>query len=132
MNDEQQSLPISTLNRMIGNVKNFYYALLDKGWYLPQYNKGALSFSYLWNVFNGKCFRIQRDKVKKSVLFKKVTKIQVFEQLNFKVKDLGFTSEKLPDKQWMLDILYTVDPDNILLNKEEGIIEEPKVSVSMK
>lgn len=130
--NEEQNVPISTLNRMIGNVKNFYFALLDKGWYLPSYNKGSLSFSYLWNVFSDKCFRIQREKVKKAIVFKNLTKMQVFEALNAKVRNLGFQTEKLPEKQWMLDVLYTIDPENRIFNREEGIIEEPKVSVSMK
>ena len=130
--DDMEDIPISTLNKMIGNVMNFYYALTDKGWYLPPYNRGAITFQYLWGVFNGKSFRIPRSEIKRAFTYKKLTKIEIFQELNLKIPNLGFSSEKLPEKQWMLDVLNTIDSKNRIFSKESGPIDEPKVSISMK
>ena len=91
-----------------------------------------MTFQYLWDLFTGKCFRIKRNDLKKGILFKKVSKKFLFEELNDKIPKLGFTSEKLPDKQWMVDILFTVDPKNNVFSKGRNEIEDPKISVPMK
>lgn len=129
---DKEEIPISTLNKMIGNVQNFYYALVDKGWYLPPYGRGAITFQYLWNVFSGTCFRIPRQEIKRAFTYKKISKIEVFQELNTAVQNIGFSSEKLPEKQWMLDVLNTVNPKHRIFSKESGPIDEPKVTISMK
>jgi hypothetical protein len=132
-NNEQEKVPISVLNSMIGNVKNFYLALVDKGWYLPEYDRGSVTFSYLWDAFNGKCFRILRTEIKKGKAFKKVTKLALFQELNKIIPNIGFTSEKIPNMEWMIDVLNTLNPQNPLLSKEKHVqSNEPKVLVSIK
>ena len=131
MDENAQEVPISVLNQMIHNVENFHMALTHQGWYLPPYNRGWITFEYLWKVFNEECFRVKRDQVKRGVTFKKVTKIGLYQELTKNIQNLGFTSEKLPDMQWMIDVLNTIDPRNKLLSKEKTIVEEPKILVSM-
>ena len=48
---EMEEIPLSSLNLLLGNVKNFYFALLDKGWALPAFSKNAITFQYLWDMF---------------------------------------------------------------------------------
>ena len=42
-----QEIEINSLNFMIDNVDNFYYALQKKGYYLPSIKSRAITFSYL-------------------------------------------------------------------------------------
>ena len=84
-----------------------------------------------FNIF-GICFRIKRVDLKKGILFKKISKKYLFEELNVVIPKLGFTSEKLPEKSWMVDLLYTVDPNNNVFSKGGNQIEDPKISVPLK
>jgi hypothetical protein len=129
---DKEEISLSSLNLLLGNVKNFYFALLDKGWALPAFTKNAITFQYLWDIFTQKSFRIQRSELKKGVLFRKVSKKYLFEELNRVIQNLGFTSEKLPDKEWMVDLLFTVDPKNNIFLKGGNQIEDPKISVPLK
>lgn len=127
-----EEIPLSKLNSLLGCVKNFYLALVDQGWALPKWSKNCISFNYLWNVFTGENFRIKRENLKQAFLFKKASKIYLFEQLNFIIDNLGFNSDKIPDKQWLLDILYTLSPKHEIFMKHRGEVEDPKIKVPMK
>ena len=48
-----ENVSISHLNNMLGCKENFYYALAEKGIYLPTYKSAAITFEYLWVVFTG-------------------------------------------------------------------------------
>ena len=132
MQQDMENVSLTSLNRLLGNVKNFYFALLDKGWALPTYGRNSITFQYLWDTFTGRCFRIKRSELKKGVLFKKITKKALFEELNVVIPQLGFTSEKLPDKEFMLDLLFTKDPKNDIFSKGQNEVEDPKVFVPLK
>ena len=57
----------------------------------------------------GKCFRVLRSEVNQAFLMKKSSKLKLYDELlkvaNTKKIILGFDSEKLPDKGWMVNIL---------------------------
>ena len=69
-----EDIYLSTLNKILGSVQNFYFSLLDQGWALPKWNRNSISFQYLWDVFTGRCYRLKREDLKKGIVFKKVTK----------------------------------------------------------
>ena len=80
----------------------------------------------------GECFRIKRVEVKKGVLFKKVSKKYIFEQINLTIKNFGFPNEKIPEKEWLIDILFTIDQNNEIFKKNKPEIEDPVVKVPLK
>lgn len=63
---------------MIDNKNNFYFALANEGWYLPDLDDKCTTFSYLWNIFLGNVYRIKTKDVKISMLFKKASKIELW------------------------------------------------------
>jgi len=131
-NQEFEEISLSSLNKLLGNVQNFYLALVDQGWSLPKFNRNSITFQYLWSVFMGECFRIKRVEVKKVVLFKKVSKKYIFEQINLTIKNFGFPNEKIPEKEWLIDILFTIDQNNEIFKKNKPEIEDPVVKVPLK
>ena len=68
----------------------------------------------------GKFYGIKRKNLQIGVqTYKKVKKIDLYAALSFlleKKKDLGLDISKLPDKQWMLDILFFLEHQNKLFN----------------
>ena len=129
---EMEEISLSTLNKLLGSVHNFYLALVDQGWSLPKFSRNSITFQYLWNVFMGDCFRIKRENVKKGVTFKRISKKELFFRINLLIKNFGFTNEKIPEKDWLIDILYTIDPNNEVFSKSKNEIEDPKVQVPLK
>lgn len=127
-----EEISLSSLNKLLGSVQNFYMALLDQGWSLPKFNRNSITFHYLWSVFMGECFRIKRSEVKKGILFKKVSKKYLFEQITLIVENFGFSNEKIPDKEWLIDILFTLEPNNEIFTKTKATEEDPKVQVPLK
>jgi len=130
--NDLEEVTLSSLNKMLGNVQNFYLALVDQGWSLPKFNRNCITFQYLWNVFTGACFRIKRANVKKGFIFKKISKKELFEIVNLQVPHLGFSNEKIPEKDWLIDILYTIHPNHEIFEKAKNDIEDPKVKVPIK
>lgn len=53
-------ISISQLNKIIDNKNNFYFALMNENWYLPDIKDKCCTFEYLWNIFTNKIFRIKR------------------------------------------------------------------------
>ncbi|CAD8133741.1 unnamed protein product [Paramecium pentaurelia] len=68
---------------------------------------------YLLSFALGRCFRIEKDQVKIGQLFKKVSKIKLFYELEAiclkKNINFGFTILKLPDKKWLTNVLFTLN-----------------------
>ena len=48
----------SQLNRMIDNKLNFYYSLLDQGFYLPSPTSRSITFEWLWKIFSRESFSL--------------------------------------------------------------------------
>ena len=127
-----EEISLSSLNKLLGSVQNFYMALVDQGWSLPKFNRNCITFQYLWNVFMGSCFRIKRSELKKGFLFKKISKKELFETLNLVIPNLGFSNEKIPEKEWLIDVFFTIQPENDIFKKMKQDCEDPKVKVPIK
>ena len=67
-----EKINIETLNNIIDNKENFYYALLSENYYLPSLTCRAITFDWLWKVWTGQVVSIKRDLIKQGVLFKNV------------------------------------------------------------
>ena len=131
LNAINQEIPITILNKMLGNVQNFYYSLLNEGWFLPLFDRNCITFDYLWNVFLGKYFRIKRNEIKQGILFKNITKTQLLQALNSKIDNLGFDTQKIPEKQWMINVLFTVNPNHEIFEKTKISDSEGKISIPL-
>ena len=42
---------IPLLNKLIGNLPNFYFSIQKKGYYLPERKSKAITGEYLWKIY---------------------------------------------------------------------------------
>ena len=106
---------ISILNRLLPSRQALYDMLMDKqGFYLPSLKKSkANTEEYLLLVAKGSVFTIKLDKVKIGKTNRTVFKSDLWAILKTLSKiPLGFTENHLPDKEWFINVIYTLDPGN--------------------
>ena len=66
-------------------------------------------------VLDGHVYRILQDNVEQGVLERKASKIHLYFELRRILGegvDLGFEETSLPDKKWLKNVLFTLDPEN--------------------
>ena len=66
---------------MLDNIDNFYYTLLKQGYYLPKIKSRAITFDHLWKLFTNKLSFAFINDIKQGIVFRKVSKIELFTQL---------------------------------------------------
>jgi hypothetical protein len=105
---------LEELNNIVGNLKNFYFIVLQMDWYLPKLEAKTITSDYLYGVMVGKYFRIQKNDVKLGVVYRRVKKIDLYYELRAlgTPAPLGFEVESLPDFGWLANILYTLSPNH--------------------
>lgn len=82
-----------------------------------------MDFDYLVGVYRDKHAVIPRQNYSKAPRSKAITSLELFEVLQESLtknknmtKVLGFDKTRLPNKQFMLDLLFSIDPKNELFN----------------
>lgn len=119
------------MNQLVPSKRHLYDVLENSADYsvqLPAFSCKAVSVKYLVAVANNQVFSIQKAnfKVIKRKIY--VSKFDLFVELSQKVQNLGFTPDDLPDKAWMLNVLYSIDSNHQFFN----FFEIPKLQISDK
>ncbi|CAD8131000.1 unnamed protein product [Paramecium sonneborni] len=111
-----QAVSIQEANQLVGSIESLHSALLMKNYYMPDLASSVITCEYLLNVALGKCFRIETNQIKIGQIFKKVSKIKLFYELEKLCQEknvlLGISPEKLPDKKWLTNVLFTLNENN--------------------
>ena len=119
-------------------VRHLYSYLEDKkGLYLPYYEDmknrdQAITIDYLVEVLKGAAFPIARGSIRKPPRIKKpVLKLELQEKIEkISNKKCLFLEGRLPAKEWLLEVLYSLNPKDELFTDEEefkiGITEFPE------
>ena len=66
---------------MIGNLPNFYFSLVKKGYYLPERKSKAITGEYLWKVYTNQVYCPLATEIKIGKCKEKVSKIALLEYL---------------------------------------------------
>lgn len=114
---------VSTLNAFIPNI-DALYSILQEGtfaFYLPKRNSRCVTQEYLLQLSNRTLFALENNLIVKYDNYRmlRIEKLQLFKELekyitSNKKKPLGFTFKNMPNKRWLTDVLFTLDPDNRL------------------
>jgi hypothetical protein len=121
-NTAYEMISISELNELLGNVANFYYQVTQHGFYLPEETKKTITVEYLYGVITQKYFSMKREEVKHSQTYKYVSKIDAyFELKRCATKELGFEINTLPNKLWMMDCLFTLQPGHSFFQPPQSV-----------
>ncbi|CAD8080422.1 unnamed protein product [Paramecium primaurelia] len=70
---------------------------------------------YLLGVALKKFFSQKQADIKIAYLIRNATKIDLYRELSQilgQEQDLGFTSEKLPNREWLINVLYIISPNH--------------------
>jgi len=99
--------------------------VLSQKYFLPAENSKVITEDYLVGILKGEYFSIKQDQ--KRELFLKddfaAGRLELIEEISKKTdKKLGFSINNSPDRNWLLDVLNTLDPDNKLLKGDPSLM----------
>ena len=107
-----QEMPLNELNSLLGNTKNMYMIILQKGWYPPPFGS-CTTANYLIEYMKGSVMRFKKDELKRHVIYKNISAIKAFEILEeISDKKTGFDVFRLPPLEFLLDSVYTLNPSH--------------------
>jgi len=125
-------MPISYANLILGNKSNLYRLVVEEGYYLPRSESRCCTARYLFDVMAGTVFRIYVKDVKISLDQKKkwpkIDLIGYMEQKHLNGLKFGFGIDKLPDRSWITNLLFTFEPTHEIFSgvkTSEKIVEIP-------
>ncbi|KAM3133777.1 hypothetical protein pb186bvf_014186 [Paramecium bursaria] len=109
---------IAYMNQLTGSVKSMWYALDMKGYYLPEYSSTAVTAAYLWKIANNKCFHLFKKETQQGTLLKPSTKANLLDEISLLVKsDMAINEKNMPDKTWLINVLFFLNPNHSLFKK---------------
>src|SRR5690242_5023322 len=120
--DLRKEIPKRELREKFPTAESLYSHLeIAKGFYLPVYEDAqnrdqAITIDYLFDVLNGSAFAIQREAIKKPPrLQKSCLKIELKEKIEkLSSKPCLFPEGRLPAKEWLVEVLYSLNPQDEL------------------
>ncbi|KAL4465341.1 hypothetical protein ABPG72_016270 [Tetrahymena utriculariae] len=121
--EQQDETSIKQLNRLFGSIENFYYSVVQLGYYLPEVTESTVTSDYLVKVVKKVywCPKISEIKPGGAKSIKKYTKIKVFEVLtkvleDNQIDDIGLRISRLPSKEYMLNLIWVLDNNNSIFD----------------
>ena len=120
-------MKLSSYNALLGPKNSLYDKLIIRGDYLPDKKSPCITKDYLQNVLYSLVFRIKRKEIKQGYMFKKVSKIQLIEILgDLTIKELGFGEFNPPDKNWLVNTIYTPKENHDIFKYEIEMNQKQK------
>ena len=123
---------LKEINSQLPNLRTLYNILVDnKGYFLPSFESHACTSKYLMRVIKDeRVFRVLRNNITEPGIIKQNKTVnELFDIISRILKDknldLGFDEDYHPDKDWLIKVLYHLEPKNpIFLFEEETITRE--------
>lgn len=75
---------------------------------MPKIHSKIISAKYLLNVLLNKIFTIKTCDIKVGTPLKKLSSLELYDELLGCCDNLGFDEYHLPDKTWMVNVLKTI------------------------
>ena len=131
-----EQLSVKAFAQKVRSKADLYEALVRNGYYLPKLKSSMVSEHYLVNVMDKTywCPRAEDIRVRmcprqphKDVLIEKFRKLMRDNDLKH-----GMQAEKLPDKDWLIAVIATLNPEDEIFKKDylpparKNAIEEQK------
>ena len=112
--DGYATMSIRYANLILGNKQNLYRLVSEEGYYLPRYDSRCITTNYLLEVMKGSVFRICATDVKvclsERIRYSKIDMISLLETKYLGNTKLGITPDALPNREWLVNVIYTIDP----------------------
>lgn len=109
------SMPIEMANNLLGSKEQIYNTLNKMGYFLPDFNCEGVTVDYLFKVVRAEVYFVYENQIKKHPKErKKYSKIDLMSYLESKIFQgkSGFKFPYLPNKSWLLSILFLHYPNH--------------------
>jgi hypothetical protein len=122
-------------NAILNNKKNLYHTLVSLGYFLPNIKSKACTCAYLFFVLNERVFAIKNNRIKHHRLPNvKLTALDLMIRIDkllaeLKLKPLGLQFPNSPNKGWLLDVFFTLNPSNEVFHHPD---DDRRVRVPLK
>jgi hypothetical protein len=134
INEGMASMSLRYANLILCSKQNLYRLVAEEGWYLSRLQSRCCTSRYLFDIMNGSVFRMKTSDVKPCLVERiRLSKIDIIAHIVSKlIKDckLGFGPENLPDRDWLLNVLHTLEPSNDIFTGNKSI--EKVVEIPLK
>ena len=113
--NQEKSLPIERLKNLLPSKRMVYDMIIEipgpYGYYLPEINSKAISENYLKSVVQKDVYILKLESMKTGKLLRSATVLELIEEIGkLAGKPLGFDIFTAPDKDWLVNVLYTLKP----------------------
>ena len=116
VNNGWAKMSLRHANCILGTKSNFYRMVKEEGFYLPSEESRCITTQYLFSVVSGSVFRILRkDVVYYTTIKSKWSKIDLLSWLESSGRlalPLGITVDKLPDFNWLANVVHSLCPNH--------------------
>lgn len=105
--------PLHAVNKLLPSKRELYDVLTHSDQYslkLPKFGSKTITIFYLLEVANGTIFSIRKQDYRELKMKSALNKIDYYAELMKIVPNLGFGIDNLPDKKWMRDVLFSLNP----------------------
>jgi hypothetical protein len=106
--------------------------MIEKGYYLPDIRSRIITTDYLVKVSKGINFGIKSDQIKSHPLERKRwSSLDMVSWLSNRLYplELGFSSNKLPNRKWLLDVVWSIEPKHEIFDGGEVYEELVEVPI---
>ena len=113
--------PISMINRVVPSKADLYNILSNNPEFelkLPAYSSKAITIAYLMSVANGNVFSIKKSAYREWKAKTYLSKIDYFAELSKISNNIGFDLDSLPDKKWLKNVFFSLNPDHDFFKKQ--------------
>ena len=127
--------PIEKLSLYTPTKAVLYRIMIQNyNYFLPSESSKAVTEDYLLGVLKGNYFGMKFEERKELRLKNDITasKLDLIEEISKLVKKpLGFTLNQTPDRDWLLDILNTLNPKNKIISGDPATVFTRKLPKSI-
>ena len=123
---ELNKAEIAMLNAY-GGTNKLYNKLVLLNYRLPAIDSGIVNYKYLVGVLTNKVFCIIGDEWKPHLNPKSVTcpaSALVYQIMNYTGPNLGYDCEKAPCREYLINVLHSIDDSNVLFHGPKVVIDE--------
>lgn len=107
--------PVHAVNKLLPSKRELYDILSHSDQYslqLPKFGSKTITIQYLLQVANGTYFAIRKQDYKEVKIRSALNKIDYYAEVMKTVPNLGFGIDNLPDKKWLRDVLFSINPQH--------------------